>query len=122
MSNYGYNKIHDEVRAEKGLATMYLCVDCPNRAANWSYDNNDPNEHFNLKLQYYSENVDHYVPRCMPCHQQFDMSKKFQERITLQCEHELHVKYDTEVKYKFIFCYGCMFYRREPLGVFYDKQ
>lgn len=73
-----YEVAHERVRAAKGSASLYECVDCGNPALHWSYDRNDPNELFgglnrSANLMPYSTDPNHYVPRCVPCHKRFDL-------------------------------------------------
>jgi hypothetical protein len=79
-----YATAHDRVRAERGPATAYRCVDCSGPAREWSYTHADPNERTEVQrdlrpratrdvvLVRYSVDVDFYVPRCVSCHVKFD--------------------------------------------------
>lgn len=67
-----YAGAHQRVRAQRGPASRYACVDCGGRARHWSYDRRDPNvvasEHGP-----YSTDVTYYEPRCVTCHKAFDL-------------------------------------------------
>jgi hypothetical protein len=67
-----YAGAHGRVRLAKGSASNYLCTDCGVDAAQWSYDRLDPDERQDEKGPY-STDPSHYVPRCVPCHKQFDL-------------------------------------------------
>ncbi len=72
----GYRAAHARVAAERGLATRWPCEDCLKPAADWSYDHADPDEltatdAANLGAAY-SLDLNHYQPRCRPCHVALD--------------------------------------------------
>lgn len=70
-----YGAAHMRVISAKGQATEHTCVDCPNRAAEWSLKvsadmiteirGNKMGGRFSL-------DVDDYEPRCVPCHRTYD--------------------------------------------------
>ena len=64
---------HQRVKAAKGTASNYACVDCGGQARHWSYDHKDPGELFE-DGRAYSAKVEHYEPRCVPCHKRFDVA------------------------------------------------
>lgn len=68
-----YSGMHQRVRYTRGAARNYLCAECGSQAAQWSYDHADPDER-QSEFGAYSVNIDHYVPRCVPCHKAFDLS------------------------------------------------
>lgn len=72
----GYAAAHIRVRTARGPASAQACVDCGEPAADWSYDGKDPNQlvapHGICKGLAYSTSLDHYEPRCRPCHKRFD--------------------------------------------------
>ena len=76
-ADVGYPAAHDRVRQGRGSASGHACVDCAGPAAHWSYDHRDPDELLDDGVKYggvkYSANVDHYEPRCVPCHKRFDL-------------------------------------------------
>lgn len=74
-----YNTAHKRVRWARGRARDHACVDCGNRANEWSYDHSDPNEMTQMVRRRdrrtpmtYSADVNRYQPRCHECHAQFD--------------------------------------------------
>lgn len=72
----GYKAVHDRVRTRRGPASLHPCADCGGPARHWSYDHNDPNERAwdeNHGLPYGS-GVEHYSPRCVPCHKVYDLT------------------------------------------------
>ena len=75
----GYGAAHDRVRRANGSASGHACVDCGGRAAQWSYDHEDPDEIQASGLSAgpisYSVKPEHYVPRCISCHKLFDLSR-----------------------------------------------
>lgn len=66
--------VHQRVRALRGSARGWCCADCSNPAFHWSYDHTDPNEKVDPEKGPYSVHLDHYVPRCVPCHKRFDLA------------------------------------------------
>lgn len=74
----GYAGMHSRVLAARGPAKLYQCVDCHRPAAQWSYDHLDDAERIGDPGVYgagmaYSLLVEHYLPRCVSCHKQFDL-------------------------------------------------
>jgi hypothetical protein len=71
----GYGRAHERVRAARGPASSQRCADCGQGAENWSYDHRDPDERIepnDPKRKPYSVKVEHYQPRCGPCHWKVD--------------------------------------------------
>lgn len=72
----GYRAAHMRVLAARGRASDHLCVgDCGRPAADWAYDNADPDElvtTVNGAPRRYSLNPDRYQPMCRRCHKRFD--------------------------------------------------
>jgi hypothetical protein len=71
----GYTAMHQRVRSERGKASTYPCVDCGGQAAHWSYDHLDQDQQVEDKEGQalpYSLDVNHYEPRCVPCHKRYD--------------------------------------------------
>lgn len=73
-----YAGAHTRVRRKLGPAKNRLCVDCGQRAAEWSYNHQDPNEitgpcRTGGMMLVYSTDPDHYEARCKPCHRLFDV-------------------------------------------------
>lgn len=74
----GYTAAHDRVRRARGAASSHKCVDCGNPANHWSYDHECEDEQVRFERGYYvafSPSVDHYHPRCVPCHKRFDLGR-----------------------------------------------
>jgi hypothetical protein len=70
----GYSGAHDRVRGVRGSASVQICTECGNQAAEWSYMNNDPAELIEpdgLRRRY-SADPAHYAPKCRPCHRTGD--------------------------------------------------
>lgn len=84
----GYNDMHARVRRTRGPASEYTCVGCGNRADDWSYDANDPDELVAKEGQAagmrYSLDPEHYEPRCKKCHTRYDRagSKNVNAKLT----------------------------------------
>lgn len=74
-----YGAAHERVKALKGSASQYPCVDCGQPARHWSYNHDDPHALTSAKGrtigQPYSLNPHHYRPRCVPCHKTFDLDQ-----------------------------------------------
>ena len=70
-----YVAAHDRVRAIRGKASQFPCVDCGEKARDWSYDHEDENELVNPKGHAYSPEPEHYFPRCKHCHTLFDKGR-----------------------------------------------
>lgn len=70
-----YSTAHRRVRAARGKAFEFRCIDCGGVAEEWSYNHRDPNpltEIIRGREVHYSANVENYDPRCRSCHQEFD--------------------------------------------------
>lgn len=67
-----YAAMHGRLNHRRGRARRHSCVDCGQPARHWSYDHADPNELTSPTGLEYSTNLDHYQPRCRPCHEAFD--------------------------------------------------
>lgn len=70
----GYSAAHDQVRAARGPAANYPCVNCGAEARQWAYDHADPNER-SSDVGPYSVDIEHYQPMCVPCHKRFDLGR-----------------------------------------------
>lgn len=72
-----YGAAHGRVRTRRGPASNHACADCGEPAQHWSYDHLDPNERISSRGESkgcaYSLVVDHYQPRCVPCHKRYDL-------------------------------------------------
>jgi len=71
-----YTAAHQRIRARRGSATNYTCVDCGGGAKHWSYDHTCPNEKFDPAYGPYSTDINRYTPRCVRCHKRFDLGRK----------------------------------------------
>lgn len=77
--------VHARLRAERGSASSYPCVECGasreygatgEDRMDWSYDYGDPDELFQEGYGAYSTNLDFYSPRCaVPCHFLYDFKR-----------------------------------------------
>lgn len=67
-----YTAMHLRVRKARGRAAEHLCIDCRRPAAQWSYDRADPDQRQSAEGPY-SVRIEHYEPRCVPCHKRFDL-------------------------------------------------
>lgn len=74
--------IHRRLGRNRGPARSYSCVDCAGQAREWSYDGKDANE-IPAATGPYSLNLDHYEPRCVPCHRRYDASWQKRGRTSL---------------------------------------
>lgn len=76
-----YAGAHDRVKRKRGSASEHLCVDCGGQAEDWSYDNADRDEMVAAPGTWgagmrYSQKIEHYQPRCTPCHARFDEQER----------------------------------------------
>lgn len=74
-SDVGYTGAHMRLRAARGSARQYACVDCEGPAKHWSYNHRDPGELTTDKGVAYSGDPTMYDPRCVPCHKRFDLAR-----------------------------------------------
>ena len=65
-----YDAIHLRIRKTYGKASEHKCIDCHKQAKHWSYSGPNYNT-----LMPYSDNLDDYRPRCVPCHSIHDKKK-----------------------------------------------
>lgn len=66
-----YQSFHTRLRRDRGSAAEQRCVDCDQRAEEWSYDHQDPEELAQDGVRY-SVKPEHYQPRCRSCHRRLD--------------------------------------------------
>lgn len=70
--NPTYHAAHHRVRREKGPANAHECVDCGERALDWSYTGDDPDELIGANslghVMRYSGDPTYYEARCRRCH------------------------------------------------------
>lgn len=72
----GYEGMHSRLRADRGRAAQYECMDCTKQATDWSLKYNAASV---IKAQtgraagsLYSLDVNDYEPRCSDCHKKYD--------------------------------------------------
>ena len=73
-----YNAMHRRLRTWRGPASAQLCVDCGERAKDWSYTGGCPKERSDIVDGYvlrYSPDPDMYEPRCGRCHGAYDRKR-----------------------------------------------
>ena len=68
-----YSGMHMRIRAVRGPASEYACADCGGGASHWSYDHRDAQERQSSEGAY-STDLNHYEPRCVPCHKSYDLA------------------------------------------------
>ena len=75
-----YSGAHHRVRSAKGPASAQWCDHCDNRASEWAYDHEDPDERTQTVsfkgravTAAYSLDPKHYLPLCHSCHTRFDL-------------------------------------------------
>lgn len=71
-----YGGAHSRVRATKGPAREFPCIDCGQPAIHWSYDHRDSDERVNAEGLKFSAKVEHYKPRCGSCHWRLDQQAR----------------------------------------------
>lgn len=69
-----YTAAHYRIRSMRGRASLQSCAQCTDRAAEWSYMHDDPNEVFDSRGIAYSQDPNHYQPMCISCHRNFDLN------------------------------------------------
>jgi hypothetical protein len=76
----GYVTMHVKVSKARGRASDHVCIDCGERAKQWSYDHTDDNgligSNAGRDNLSYSLDVDRYEPRCVSCHAAFDKRRR----------------------------------------------
>lgn len=79
----GYIPTHNWIRRQRGKPGQHSCVDCGCVAEEWSYDNADPDERRdpNHDNAAFSRKLEHYAPRCVPCHRAFDREARRKKRM-----------------------------------------
>lgn len=74
----GYTTAHRRVALTRGPASAQTCVDCGERARQWSYEHNCPQERRDRRGRAYSADPTRYAARCIPCHTAFDAARRRQ--------------------------------------------
>jgi len=70
-----YNGAHKRTTARRGRADQHACIRCGDRAGEWAYQHNDPQEVWDERGIPYSLDPNHYEPMCIPCHRSFDLER-----------------------------------------------
>ena len=70
-----YNGAHKRTAARRGRADQHACIRCGDRAGEWAYQHNDPEEVWDERGIPYSLDPNHYEPMCIPCHRSFDLER-----------------------------------------------
>ena len=109
-----YLAAHARVRTARGPAKLYACVQCGGKARHWSYNYTDPTALTDERGYEYSADPQHYSPRCVPCHGQFDVDHRefpTAERPEDQCGHDGCIRV--------LYCRGLCYthWRRQRMGV-----
>lgn len=78
--NLTYSALHQRLNIRRGGAKHRECVDCGNTAQQWSYSHGCANErigvaHDGVTPAPFCPHLDHYFPRCIPCHKRFDLNQ-----------------------------------------------
>ncbi len=77
-----YETAHERIRRDRGSASGHACVTCGGIAAEWAYDNCDPNELVSARTGCsYSLDYAHYEPKCLSCHKRFDNAHRERGRL-----------------------------------------
>lgn len=78
-----YRGAHHRVRRMRGKATQHRCVDCGERARDWSYNHRGQHEFVAVVIQKsgtyrvtYSGDPADFEPRCRPCHRKHDRIRR----------------------------------------------
>lgn len=89
----GYVGAHDRVVSLRGKAREHTCVGCGGDAADWSYVGGCADEQVQVgglnDGDAYCAHVEHYEPRCKPCHKRYDGHTA----LTLEQDSEVRVRY-----------------------------
>lgn len=79
LEDVTYSAIHSRLAADFGPAKAHQCIDCDRTAAHWSYNHDDPAERIDYTMSErgiaYSLHLEHYSPRCVPCHKRYDLDR-----------------------------------------------
>ena len=75
----GYGSAQELVKGRRGAARLHACDSCGQRADEWSYNGDDPDEitgTWKGRPARWSLNPDHYTPLCVPCHRAKDFRRE----------------------------------------------
>lgn len=73
-----YGGAHGRIRAARGSASQYPCMECGGPAKDWAYRGGDPDQLLGLArrqaqmLMFYSPHPEFYDPVCRKCHNSKD--------------------------------------------------
>lgn len=76
LPNPAYSTVHKRLNKDRGRAAERCCIDCGERAEDWSYDNTGVDERISPEGMRYSTDVHQYSPRCKLCHKHFDNEER----------------------------------------------
>lgn len=68
----GYQAAHLRIAGARGKAASHDCHDCGGKADDWSYIQDCPDERAQEGSPAYCLHINHYAPRCRPCHRAYD--------------------------------------------------
>lgn len=71
-----YTAAHTRVYSTRGRASDRPCVDCGERAKDWSYLGGCPLEQRDERGRTYSPNPNMYAARCRSCHRAYDAARR----------------------------------------------
>lgn len=75
-----YQAVHSRVRATKGSAKLFACVDCARQASEWAYNGMDDAQLYDDDINcFFSLSVEFYEPMCVRCHRRHDLSAAAEE-------------------------------------------
>ena len=72
VKDNAYFTAHARVRRLRGSASTHVCRHCGDGAQDWAYDHGDASATSDSEGRVFSDNADHYLPLCLPCHRAFD--------------------------------------------------
>lgn len=72
----GYQAAHLRISEKYGPATNYKCVGCSEQAEEWSFNNECSEQIVRDKKPPYCLHREHYKPRCVKCHRNFDRKER----------------------------------------------
>jgi hypothetical protein len=70
-----YQNVHERLKAERGSASEYVCVECEKTAAHWALDHGRATDVQSSKRGQFSLNLYDYDPRCVSCHKRMDLAR-----------------------------------------------
>ncbi len=68
-----HENMHQRIRYHRGRASTFDCVDCGRPARHWSYNHGCADEVLDeARGLVLCPHIEHYSPRCVPCHIAYD--------------------------------------------------